>query len=473
MLQALARTVEHDLGDLRFARELESAVARAGSSSSSNDPCGNARPGRCNRTLVIVCASLRGGNLAWRSLLKHVVRHNNADLALMLDKPPATVDSKATTLLHRHARFVWAVPSSWHKGFDWAPALDAMAIEATGSVTPWRKYAVMQPDNSIIGPFTLGNRTFRSTGAISYATRWRLRHELLGDGTTTNGVDATASVEGNGGHAEGGGASGGGLVRGGLAREYGRFVITRSDHLYACGHDLAALDPRFVWVPSGEDYGGVCDRHMVCSNADLRACLSLVDPLVAHPARYAWALRRLNMESFLKLRLAEQGALPRLRRFPRVMFTVGTAADRSLWSQPAAVAEPLFRSRVKYASEYVAAKWACGLCADGAQHGALPAPTAEIGATEVAARKGRMRQQQLLPPPPAAAAERYPCAGCPSGGSMRATGTCTAAPPAAVAAAKAAWLRVRLGVLLVLPLLGVLAIVRLLYASCRARGPRR
>ena len=80
-----------------------------------------------NDNLAVLIGSLRGGELAWRSLDENVLRPNRADLALMIgDSGPRG------TLLHRLARYVWTIPERK----DWGEALDDVArrMHAAASV---------------------------------------------------------------------------------------------------------------------------------------------------------------------------------------------------------------------------------------------------------------------------------------------------------------------------------------------------
>ena len=67
---------------------------------------------------------------------------------------------------------------------------------------------------------------------------------------------------------------------------YTRFIITRPDQYYFCPHDLQGLDPQFLWIPSSQDYGGFCDRHVVTNADHVLAVLNLLEPLVQDPSKY-------------------------------------------------------------------------------------------------------------------------------------------------------------------------------------------
>lgn len=288
--------------------------------------CGMAPVERCNHTLVVVVGSLRGGEKAWTSLVRHVLAPNRADLALMLSVPrDHQRHLNISSTLKMRAKYIWHVPQP---APDWAAALDKISQRETGRVTDWRRVALANAKNCFMGPLKLNGTRCLCSGAIQYTMRYWLKHRMR-------------TLQ--------------------LHSRYGRFVFTRSDHLYACDEDLHTLAPQYVWVPKGEDArGGLCDRHVVCSSRHVYACLALIDDLIRQPARYAnW---RGNQEMWWRLRLWEVGLLPYLRRSPRVQFMVGVATDDSTWAHPSKEAEPLFHTHIKWPAEYVDARRTCALC---------------------------------------------------------------------------------------------------------------
>lgn len=73
---------------------------------------------------VAVLGSLRGGEATWRSLTKHVLVPNSADLVLMLSEGKSAGGSPkaARTILHERAVRVWTVPE--RSDDAWAEAVD-------------------------------------------------------------------------------------------------------------------------------------------------------------------------------------------------------------------------------------------------------------------------------------------------------------------------------------------------------------
>jgi hypothetical protein len=142
---------------------------------------------------------------------------------------------------------------------------------------------------------------------------------------------------------------------------YKRFVLTRSDQYYLCDHNLSTLLPiSNIYIPQGEDYGGICDRHLVCSSQDVERVLNVLPALVRHPEQYFRYNQNLlaNTESFLNIRLQEMNLSHKVQRFPRTMFLAGVDGDNYTLRAPVKkhLSEGVY---YKYEREYVRAKNEC------------------------------------------------------------------------------------------------------------------
>jgi len=144
----------------------------------------------------------------------------------------------------------------------------------------------------------------------------------------------------------------------GLVKKYDRFVVTRSDHYYLCPFDLGLLDNRFLWVPQGEDYRGICDRLLVSNNTHILDALNLLPPVVINPLRYSDLSEGDNVEMLLRRRWVEDGLWNDVKRFPRMMFTCATASDSSRWMRSSSL-EVFKGVYLKYPGEYRASANTC------------------------------------------------------------------------------------------------------------------
>ena len=241
-----------------------------------------------DRTLVALIGQLGGGERMCTSLAEYVLAPNQADLVLMIDAPREGEGGEGASSAYRaclaRARHVWTLPEP----SDWSEPMDAIA--ATLGASGWRGVANRTGRVGFLGPArVVAGSSVRSpsTGGVRLVYRHMLKQRLLLHG---------------------------------LVGRYSRFVLTRADHVYGCAHDVRALDLRHhVYIPRGEDNGGVNDGHMVCGRAHVLSCLSILEGPLLHPERYV-DRDELRPEAFLKLRLQELALWARVRRTPRVMF---------------------------------------------------------------------------------------------------------------------------------------------------------
>src|SRR5262249_7475880 len=121
-----------------------------------------------------------------------------------------------------------------------------------------------------------------------------------------------------------------------LIEIYDRFVVTRSDFYYFCPHPpLDCLDARYVWIPDGADWGGLCDRHLVVSSADLVPSCNLIDDMLLRPQQLHAAMigkSNWNIEKFILQHFTRNGLITKVKRFPYIMFLVRVPEDPTAWS---------------------------------------------------------------------------------------------------------------------------------------------
>jgi len=180
---------------------------------------------------VLLTGNLRGGETCWQSLYKHVLDINGADLGLMIGEIPPQYQNAS---LLKRAKYIWTVPE--HD--DWAEAMEMIE----NKTDHWRE-KVFGSLGSHSNIFLGGANRGRGSGAIVFMFRYYLRQELQQM------------------HE--------------LLLRYDRFVVTRVDHFYLCNHNISELEPGYLWVPTGEDYEGVCDRHFVVDHEHILQALDV------------------------------------------------------------------------------------------------------------------------------------------------------------------------------------------------------
>jgi hypothetical protein len=284
-----------------------------------------------NTTAVILLGNLRGGERTWHSLYRHVLDVNHADLILVVVgniTPSVSLPGYKSSSLLSRAKFVFQIPHF----DDWAIVLDMMAKDTNN--TTWRHIIPTIIGNSsiLLGSSSVGEETQgkirAGSGALLFSARWILS-EIIKENHFTS--------------------------------IYDRFVLTRSDQYYLCDNDISALIPHSkIFIPTGEDYGGICDRHLICSARDVLPILNILPPLIQHPEKYIQYHSDFffNTERFFKLRLHELNFTYKIERYPRRMFIAGVDGDGFTWATLSTNTLPE-GVRFKYPMEYSHAKAVC------------------------------------------------------------------------------------------------------------------
>ena len=264
-----------------------------------------------NSSLVIIMGNLRGGEQAWESLYKKVLDVNSADLALIIGPTNSTSNYLyPNSSLYTRAKYIW----NFREYNDWADAIDLI------NGTSWRETHLpyfTRKRTGLLG----GVKGHLGSGAIIFMIRWFLSQQLLDNPDVLN--------------------------------QYEQFVITRADHYYQCPHEYTTLDlsNNTVWIPQGEAYGGVTDRHLIVSRANI------LDTLDIFPTLFQQRDEQLQdwiavgtPESILKRVWTSKGL--NVRRMKRVMFTCATPLDTSRWKRAKGEVPGVPGLLKKYESEY-------------------------------------------------------------------------------------------------------------------------
>jgi len=280
-----------------------------------------------NRTLVMLLGTLRCGEPAWRSLYRHVLDVNSADLAVLTQARTTLKGGKGLesqtrypgSSLFERAAYVWVVPSY----VDWAYALDLI----NGTEWRWTVLPRVHPEAQLLG----GVGNFPNSNAIVFMFRYWARLVIL---------------------------------KYGLHHRYDRFVVTRTDHYYECDLNLTQVESqarhrqlqrdnentvpggssaegseevddvstsKYLYVPEGEDYGGITDRFYFTDASNVVASLHILPPfLESNSTYYKWYQRRKhqsNPERVLNRRWKHSNLTA--VRFPRMMYVCAAPGDTS------------------------------------------------------------------------------------------------------------------------------------------------
>ena len=277
-----------------------------------------------NRTLVILMGDLRGGEQAWETLYKNVLDPNSANLALVIGKERKYAIYPNSTLFKR-AIHTWTFPEYG----DWADALDMI------NGTHWRKTHLpefhrnknMSFESGLYG----GIKGFKGSGMIIFMIRWFLSQRVLEND---------------------------------IISKYDTFVLTRADHYYQCQHNFTELNlaDNTMYVPTGEGWGGITDRHLVVSKENLLDSIDIVPMLLEmnfNQFLFTDNGKPLtpNPEKVLKMVWKAKGL--HVKTFPRVMFTCATKFDTTRWQKAKENVPGVPGLMKKYVEEYKSTQKNC------------------------------------------------------------------------------------------------------------------
>ena len=286
-----------------------------------------------NKSLVILLGELRAGEQAWGSLYKNVLDLNSADLAVLTSRNTTLYPDSS---LLKRAKHVWYYDNL----DDWADAVDE--INGTRWRTThlphfhdWNVYSYPGRNRTILFGGIGGHSCDPITARVNYCTHdgsgiiiFMLRYWLM------------QHIEED------------------VLDKYETFVITRTDHVYLCRHDFRNLSLRenTIWVPSGEEYGGYSDRHLIAGRDNVLDALDIMRSLILTPYEWDYEIHH-NTERFIKH--VWHGKNLRVKQFPRVMFTVAAENDSTRWQVAKTKSETFPGLLIKYPREMYGAEKGC------------------------------------------------------------------------------------------------------------------
>jgi hypothetical protein len=249
------------------------------------------------KTLVIILGQARADKLTWTSFKTHVLDELKADLALCIGESP---NNNSSNFYWANAKYKWTLPEYE----DFGDGFDQIQLERYGHITNWRK--ILQVKSQWLGGIKGDGEHPGSAGILIY-----FRAKLYDF-----------------------------IVKENISDQYDRFIITRSDFMWEISHPkVERLQPNFVWIPYGEFYGGVTDRHVVLSRHNLEAYLNLIDPILedtdslmssmmAYIQKPIWNLERYILFHFKRLNKASE-----IRFLPYMMYSIREQSTPTRWAQ--------------------------------------------------------------------------------------------------------------------------------------------
>jgi len=239
--------------------------------------------------LVVLAGSPRGGVDTWKSLFKYVIDYLNADLAIC-----TTDNFIQENILFDRAKYIWIMKNP--KSFD-----NYYKKYFSGN---WREYLIKGKELGLY-----------ESGKIHFAFK---------DFILRNYIE--------------------------FLEKYEFIIYSRFDQYYVDYHPDFEDDK--IFIPKGEDYFGICDRHVVFKSNEARKYLSIVDYIDSKEAMLELP-KFLNCESVYKQHLNSNGLLEDVIRFDRNSFTVSLKNEHTNWRVPNLKVFLTKNLMIKYPDEFI------------------------------------------------------------------------------------------------------------------------
>ena len=243
------------------------------------------------KVLVCIIAQARTGKFSWKSFKNNVLNHLDADLALCVSDDK---EIEKNNPYYDNAKYVWKCENykEFSPAFDWA---QNEILNGSLNLPDWKELLIIKDYwlGGIEGSITKTSPGKRGSAAILIFFRWFLLKCIK---------------EKN------------------LIEKYDRFIITRSDFIWNIPHPkMKYLDSKYIWLPNGEFYGGVTDRHAVLSKSNLESYLNIIELIVTKPKYLISKMlnhNKWNMEKYILLNLKLNNKKKLIKFFPYISFTV-------------------------------------------------------------------------------------------------------------------------------------------------------
>lgn len=242
-----------------------------------------------NKTLTILAGHPRGGEQTWNSLYKNVLTPLESDLAICTGSKWLNEQS----FLDK-AQYQWIIeePENW---------FDYYEKNFNGS---WREYFKQGLDTGLY-----------NSGSIHFAIKDIILKNHIND-----------------------------------IKNYTQIIYTRFDQFYTYEHPK--LDNKRIWIPEGEDYFGICDRHAVVPVDDIEKYLDICS-FIDSKSAINRNIEYLNCEVAYKEQLISSGLSNKVARFDRLQFTSAIQGDKTNWRIPKYKVFLYYGLQLKYPQEFI------------------------------------------------------------------------------------------------------------------------
>lgn len=274
-------------------------------------------------TLIIIIGQIRGFNMCQDKFKHNVLEQNNCDLAMCIGTD--TNEDITKSKYYSYAKYIWKV----NNPIDCENVYDEICKNEDGpiinGIPAWKELIHLGTMN--LGGIRRGKSPQVGSGAYAYYYRWLLLQNIR---------------------------------KNNLIDKYKWFIVTRSDFLWDIPHpNTSVLNENYIYIPDGERYGGITDRHSIIPSKYIETYLNVMSVIIHNPV----LLKReyydkigdcVNPESFIKWWLEYNNIYNYVKFFPYVMYLIREHDGISSWSTGDWNSE--LNCYIKYVDEYISYK---------------------------------------------------------------------------------------------------------------------
>ena len=130
------------------------------------------------------------------------------------------------------------------------------------------------------------------------------------------------------------------LMTNNLLDKYDYFIITRSDFMYKLPHITHIFNNnkngcKNIYIPDGEHYGGVTDRHVILPKQYITHYLDILPNMILRGDYYIQKMNintGWNLEKLIKLHLQIHNIYEKIKFIPYIMYAVRNINGTTRWS---------------------------------------------------------------------------------------------------------------------------------------------
>lgn len=258
-----------------------------------------------NKTLVIILGETRTFELTYDNFKMNVLDELNADLCICIGvKSNYNYDNPFYN--NAKYKFIYEELDDYGKSFDYVYDIvtkdKSIYDEGTNKIRlHWREFLKIK--DQLLGGINDDNNPQTGSGSILIFYRWFLLYNL---------------------------------IKNDIINKYDKFIITRSDFIYQLPHPKMFLfKNEYIYIPNGEHYGGLTDRHVILSKNNIIQYLDILNCFILKSNDYYDKMKQFNhwnIERLIMFHLQQHNIFHLVKEMPYIMYAVRNKNGTSRWS---------------------------------------------------------------------------------------------------------------------------------------------